>query len=217
MSSPSLQHQYNYTRQLHETFDGNFSLDDLDIADAYFPKTKLHPFTFQWLRVQRELACTGKHDPQYKAVRLNYKGYLDRRISTLQPFLSKKEQTNPASGKLENNLWSESLQSADALSLEKLLEASLAIQDILFNCKEILFRIPAQAQAFGNELDSFIKATLPMYLNILPKLQETKKAEILKSFEDLRTALAENQIEKAKEQLTLVRKITGSGSPIDCA
>lgn len=57
MSSCSpFQKQYDYTVQLNRAFKGNFSYDDLHIAESYFHFTKLNPFIFRWLKEQRLLS-----------------------------------------------------------------------------------------------------------------------------------------------------------------
>lgn len=186
-STPPLSDQYNYAVKLSKVFHGNFSLDDIDIAENYLPLARLHPFTFMWLKAQYESALTQKTHPHFEAVKGDYQSHLERRINALKLFVPEKR---------------------DIPSSEKLLEADLTIQDVLFNCEELLSYFPDKAQQFGNEMDSFIKELLPTYLK-LSTLLDSQQGELLKGFKNLQRALFEDQIEVAKAQLTQIRKELG--------
>ncbi|MCE5317341.1 MAG: hypothetical protein LLG04_08255 [Parachlamydia sp.] len=178
------------------------SVDDLDIADGYFPQTQLHPFTFHWLKAQREAAITRSTHPQFEAVKREFQQHLDQRISTLSPFINTE---TPFQGQLD--LWTASIQKPALcpMTSEKLLEASLHIQDILFNCEEVLSHLPTEAENFAKELEAFMGRHLAAYLHLLPNLPFVQSSEIDNSFKKLQTALLQKDISAAHAHLAHVR------------
>ncbi|KIC70726.1 hypothetical protein [Candidatus Protochlamydia amoebophila] len=207
-----LQFQANLLMSLSKTMKKeDLTLDHLDIIDSYIGRTELKTtFIYEWLKEHRNLAMKESTHPKFNIIKQDFANHLDKRVATLKFYLNdqnKKSQEYVRKGISSNEPWQENSKKENTNEVD-LVNISMQIQDFLFTCEEVITYLTPQAKDLTkNEINPFIKKSLPVYLDLLlTTFPSDLKEDIQKNFKKLEELIVEEDFEKAKDQLAKIKE-----------